>query len=244
MGWNRRILAVLGSLVLILLTAPAAADAASSHATQDSQVAASAATTAVKECGADTAAVLWGTGLACLGHGSHNNPGWPTLQNFANITPDRVWFHGKANDKGWSACFNPNSTWSLRNGSTRKVETPGSVQVTTNPRLCTSGFAPSGTKGRCGEFLDALTATYMDVTGEAYNSQNHCFPDAVGQTFTHPWAGAEWLIYNSGIRAWAHQNANGTGWADCFRAGIYKLGGTRDATPGNIQFTTVNAACP
>jgi hypothetical protein len=245
MGCNRRILAVLGSLTLILLAAPAAAAAAdaavtaSSHAAQNVQAAAPAAAKATKECGPTTAAPIWSTGLACLGRGTHNKSGWGTLQLLANITPFRVWLHGKANDKGWSVCFSPNSTWSIRG----EAEHPGSIQVTTNPQVCTS-FPPNADKFQCGENIGGNTSTYFDAAGKLFSGAFRCYADPAGQTHTHPFSGRTWLIYDSGIRAWLHKNANGTGWSDCFRDGIYKIGGTRDATPGNVQFTTVNAPCP
>jgi len=44
-------------------------------------------------------------------------------------------------------------------------------------------------------------------------------------------------------RVWFHQNANGTGWADCFEGRLdYVLAG-RDRNPGNIQVVSNRAAC-
>jgi len=48
-------------------------------------------------------------------------------------------------------------------------------------------------------------------------------------------------------RVWFHENADGTGWADCFFTGgtgvSVNLKG-RDQNPGNIQVTTNHSACP
>jgi hypothetical protein len=64
-----------------------------------------------------------------------------------------------------------------------------------------------------------------------------------GQTFTT-------LVSFVSNRVWLHQNANNSGWADCFRDPFYpssgaswKLTGSRDATPGNIQVSSNTATC-
>jgi hypothetical protein len=52
------------------------------------------------------------------------------------------------------------------------------------------------------------------------------------------------LVNNTGFRVWFHQNANGTGWADCFSHGnAYGLIASRDKNPGNVEITTNSAAC-
>jgi hypothetical protein len=51
------------------------------------------------------------------------------------------------------------------------------------------------------------------------------------------------LIIASGDEVWMHQRRNGTGWADCFRAGsAWDLLG-RDMHPGTVVFTRMPGAC-
>ncbi len=53
------------------------------------------------------------------------------------------------------------------------------------------------------------------------------------------------LSDNSSHRVWLHQNANGTGWADCFHTTTgedFPLSG-RDQNPGNIQVVSNTSAC-
>lgn len=52
-----------------------------------------------------------------------------------------------------------------------------------------------------------------------------------------------YLANSSGARVWFHQNANGTGWADCFNHGqLYALQG-HDQIPGNVQLTSTTSQC-
>jgi hypothetical protein len=54
-----------------------------------------------------------------------------------------------------------------------------------------------------------------------------------------------YLANSSGARVWFHQNANSTGWADCFNHGMfYATANSRDQYPGNIQVTNVHTQCP
>jgi hypothetical protein len=252
MYWKRRIsVVVLTGVALGLLGLPAANAGAAvshqfpaasqlagkSHATLDITP---SGTHPVNECGPDSAAVFRIAGLLCLAVGTTTDTSaFPEIQNFANVTPYRVWFHQNSSGSGWAYCFNPNSTWSIRGNA----EHPGNIQVTTTPQLCTAN-PPNDNKGRCGEFIDANTASYLDALGPDYNSANACFPDKVNVTYTKPWSNLTWLAYNSAFRVWLHQNPNGSGWAYCISDGIWLIGASGATTPGNIQFTDNTSPCP
>jgi hypothetical protein len=58
------------------------------------------------------------------------------------------------------------------------------------------------------------------------------------------------LTINAANRVWLHQNANNSGWADCFSdigwpdfEETFGLTGTRDANPGNIQMAANTTFC-
>ncbi len=244
MDWKRRTSVVFVSAALGFLGVSAAGAAvAVSHSAGKSQTilhVTASGPDSVNECGPESAAALSISAILCLDVGTTTDTnGWAVIENFANITPYRVWFHQNSDGSGWAYCFNPNSSWSIRGNA----EFPGNIQVTTVPQLCTVN-PPNDNKGRCGEFLDANTSSYLDAMGPYYNSPNVCYPDVVNETYTNPWGNLTWLAYNAAFRVWLHQNPDGSGWADCFNAGIWYIGGSRDTTPGNIQFTDNTSPCP
>ena len=51
------------------------------------------------------------------------------------------------------------------------------------------------------------------------------------------------LFNSSGARVWFHQNANGSGWADCFPHGMLFAISGRDRNPGNIQLSSNSSYC-
>lgn len=63
------------------------------------------------------------------------------------------------------------------------------------------------------------------------------------------WAGGYYqgpmfdIFNSSGARVWLHQNADGSGWADCFPHGmVFALSG-RDRNPGNVQLSSNSSYC-
>lgn len=134
----------------------------------------------------------------------------------------------------------PQSSWVLGGA----LQNPGNVQVTTNSSICDTNPPPTGSPRECGENLGQSGQTYLYETKSPGSSAYFCKTfDAIGNTYTNPWSGGIWLVYNNKFRVWLHQDANGNGWADCFSAGIWYIGNTRDANPGNMQFSTNNSSC-
>ena len=101
--------------------------------------------------------------------------------------------------------------------------------------VLTSAGAASAATGQC-----ARSAGFAWLGG----SEPHCLQATGTYTFGSGQASFSYVVNNTGFRVWFHQNANGSGWADCFDHGnAYGIGTGRDAHPGNVQVTSTAAQC-
>jgi hypothetical protein len=142
-----------------------------------------------------------------------------------NNTGFRVWFHQDANGSGWADCFNHGNAYGIANG---RDANPGNVQVTNNSSPCSG----AGNQGSAFCSTDAPMA-FLVVPGECFYSGNTTVTPDNSYVLTNA----------TGDRVWLHQNADGSGWADCFsNDNVYDLTG-RDMNPRNVFVSTNSAPC-
>lgn len=93
--------------------------------------------------------------------------------------------------------------------------------------------APQACSSSGGNFLAYIQGTQYDLT--------FCGPHTVTTAGTGPYVLIE---DNAPNRIWFHQNANNSGWADCFRVQFASISlSGRDRNPGNIQVSANTAPC-
>jgi hypothetical protein len=92
---------------------------------------------------------------------------------------------------------------------------------------------PQACSSSGGNFLAYIQGTQYDLT--------FCGPHTVTTAGTGPYVLIE---DNAPNRIWFHQNANNSGWADCFRVQFASISlSGRDRNPGNIQVSANTAPC-
>jgi hypothetical protein len=179
--------------------------------------------------------LIWsgGTQTSCIrAFITIRNPG--TLSRFIVGAGGRAWMHQNADGSGWADCFSPGSAWNLLGRDTN----PGNIQFVTNTEFCQATLNVGNTS------LPTCGAPRVSLYGWATSSAGPQCWEYPSFTVTSGLNGLGYLINTTGNRIWLHQNADGSGWADCFSGGSpYYVGGTRDANPGNLEETSNSAYC-
>ena len=154
------------------------------------------------------------------------------MGTFVNNTGDRVWLHQNADGSGWAVCLGHGMVYITAGGTV--YQNPGNVQITTNTAIC---GPPANT------LMASMCPTFnaMAYLEGGPSVGGFCYYPSTTTTVN----GSYTVLTNgSGYRVWLHQNADGSGWADCFsNNGVYNIYGTRDAAPGNIYVSTNTAPC-
>ena len=89
----------------------------------------------------------------------------------------------------------------------------------------------------------ALALVPMAAAADEGEGDQHFGPFA-GASPDSGTCGNDWAADTFTRNFMVHQNADGSGWADCFSGGSpYYVGGTRDANPGNLEETSNSAYC-
>ncbi len=92
----------------------------------------------------------------------------------------------------------------------------------------------------------ASTSLCASSAGFAWlgGGQPHCLTGPGNYVFSSGQAPFGYLVNNTGFRVWFHQNADGSGWADCFSHGMaYGLADGRDANAKQVQVSTNSSSC-
>lgn len=168
----------------------------------------------------DDNACIQGQGLASMSGGK--------LLVLNNSSGYRIFLHQYSNGTGWSDCFDHGQAYFLYS----RDQSALSYTITTNTSRCTSvGYGTS---------ICSVIQPFSQSDG---SSGDNCYHYKVTQYsgLKTPW---NFLTNGTGYRVYLHQNANGSGWADCFDTNnVYDIIGTRDANPGNVQVTTNSSPC-
>jgi len=146
-----------------------------------------------------------------------------TANYMFNQSGYRVWFHL---GDGGSVCYSNNYLYNIASSDAQ----PLTIQISTNSNLCDDG--PS-----------ALCGGFPMVGALGPNNPAQCFlHNSIydGAELVLPW----WYMTNgTGYRVWLHQDADGSGWADCFNHGnAFIVYSTRDANPGNLDTTSTDGS--
>jgi hypothetical protein len=116
---------------------------------------------------------------------------------------------------------------------TATVAVVGLGTVAVAPTAAAAGAAPQACSTSGGNFLAFIKGTQFDLT--------FCGPHTVTTAGSGPYTLIE---DNAPNRIWFHQNANNSGWADCFRVQFASIPlSGRDRNPGNIQVSANTAPC-
>ncbi len=116
----------------------------------------------------------------------------------------------------------------------RWIMIPAALGLALGTVLTTAGPAGAST-GQCGQNI-----------GFAFlgGGEPHCLQGIGTYTFGSGQDPFSYVVNNTGFRVWFHQNADNSGWADCFNHGnAFGIANGRDAKPGNVQVTNNPAPC-
>lgn len=146
----------------------------------------------------------------------------------------RVWLHEYPDGSGWADCFDWGNMYVLAG----RDLFPGNLQVTTNSEPCSEDGDGNTSTALCAT-TNQLFAGYL---AQSSTTQDECFQEA--GTYTHLntpiYVVINWWL----ARVWLHEDADNSGWADCFDdLRVSLVSGTRDANAGNYQLATNNSPC-
>jgi len=148
-----------------------------------------------------------------------------------NSTGYRVWMHQTPGGSGWADCFDHGQAF-VTGG---RDEVPGSIYVSTNSEECPS--YPDDSTPFCTADLVPMAVALgenLDVCYQATGTYS-------GTALSLPILAME---NGTNYRVWLHQNADNSGWSDCFDTNnVYLFDDDRDANPGNLQLTTASDPC-